>query len=408
MRSALWRNDAMTTNLAISELTGAVDRPIAEATGLPNRAYTSPEFFRLDLDRIFAPSWACLGHAADIPRPGDLRPVQLLGVPLLMVRAAGGAVRVFHNVCSHRGNELVWQPCRVRGAIRCPYHAWTYDLEGRLIGTPNIGGLGRHEVDGFVRTAHGLRVVRSAVWLDLVFVNLSGEAEPFDAWIAPLADRFERFGGPGYAGRLRPASTHGEFQFDVRANWKLALENNLDASHLPWIHPSLNRQSPLEDHYSYCDPVPFAGQRSSAYETVPHESPPLPRIDAWPVRTGEYPSLYPNVLVAGHADHFWTMVLQPVAPDRTIERWRSYFVDAAAEAAEYESARSAIKERWAGILGEDMAVVEGMQRGRDSPAFNGGVFAPVLDTPVHHFHRWVAKRLAAPDSNGSSPAPAPA
>ena len=150
----------MTTNLAISALTGAVDRPIAEATGLPNRAYSSPDFFRLELDRIFAPSWACLGHAADIPRPGDLRPVQLLGVPLLMARAAGGTVRVFHNVCSHRGNELVWQPCRVRGAIRCPYHAWTYDLEGRLTGTPNIGGLGQHEVDGFDRTAHGLRVVR--------------------------------------------------------------------------------------------------------------------------------------------------------------------------------------------------------------------------------------------------------
>ena len=388
----------MTTNLAIAELTTTVERPIEEAKGLPNRAYTSPEFFRLELDRIFAPSWACLGHAADIPRPGDLHPVQLLGVPLLMARAAGGTVRVFHNVCSHRGNELVWQPCRVRGAIRCPYHAWTYDLEGRLVGTPNIGGLGRHQVDGFERSAHGLRPVRSAIWLDLVFVNLSGDAEPFEAYIAPLAERFEGLGGPRYEHRLRPAATHGEFRFDVRANWKLALENNLDASHLPWVHPSLNRQSPLTDHYSFCDPVRFAGQGSSAYETVAHDSPPLPRIEAWPARTGEYPSLYPNVLVSGHGDHFWTMVLEPVAPDRTIERWRSYFVDSAAESANFESARTAIKDRWASILGEDVAVVEGLQRGRSSPAFDGGLFAPVLDPPVHHFHRWVVKRLAVPQS----------
>ena len=91
------------------------------------------------------------------------------------------------------------------------------------------------------------------------------------------------------------------------------------------------------------------------------------------------------------------MVLEPLAPDRTVERWRSYFVDAAAESAEFESARSAIKDRWASILGEDMAVVEGMQRGRSSPAFEGGLFAPVLDPPVHHFHQWAAKRLAVPE-----------
>lgn len=387
-------------HLAVAELAAAVDRPIEQATGLANRAYTSPEFFALELERIFAPSWACIGHAADIPRTGDLSPVQLLGTPLLMVRAAGGAVRVFHNVCSHRGNQLVWEPGHAQGSssIRCPYHAWNYDLDGRLTGTPNIGGLGVHEMDGFERGAHGLRAVRSEVWLDLVFVNLSGDAEPFETWIGPLAKRFEGLGGPGYERRLQPAATHGEFRFDVRANWKLAVENNLDASHLPWIHPSLNRQSPLEDHYCFHDERQFAGQGSTAYDTVPHESPALPRIEAWPARTGEYPCLYPNVFVSGHGDHFWTMVLEPVAPDRTIERWRSYFVDEAARGADFEPARSTIQRRWADILGEDVTVVEGMQRGRRSPAFDGGIFAPVLDPPVHHFHRWVARRLAAAEA----------
>ena len=388
----------MIADVVISELAAAVERPIGEAAGLPNHAYTSPEFFRLELDRIFAPSWACLGHAADVPVPGDARPLRLFGTPLLMVRASRDEVRVFHNVCSHRGNELVWEPCRVKGAIRCPYHAWTYSLEGRLTGTPNLGGLGVHEVEGFDRGAHGLRMVRSAVWLDLVFVNLSGDGEPFGTYVAPLAERLEGLGGPGYESRLRPSATHGELRFDVRANWKLAVENNLDASHLPWVHPALNHQSPLEDHYSFLDEPGFAGQGSSAYETVAHESPPLPRIATWPARTGEYPCLYPNVFVSGHGDHFWSMVLEPLAPDRTVERWRSYFVDEAAGSTGFESARSGIRERWATILGEDVAVVEGMQRGRSSPAFNGGVFAPVLDPPVHHFHRWVARRLAAADT----------
>lgn len=393
----------MTLERTIVELADAVERPIGEATGLANGAYTSEELFRLELERIFAPSWACLGHGAEIPLPGDLRPTRLLGVPLLMVRTHAGAVRVFHNVCSHRGNELVWEPCRVRGAIRCPYHAWTYDLEGRLTGTPNIGGFGQHEAQGFDRNGLGLRPVRCAVWLDLVFVNLSGDAEPFEEHIAPLAARLAGLGGPEYAARLRPAATHGKFEFDVKGNWKLAVENNLDASHLPWVHPSLNRQSPLADHYCFHDSAEFAGQGSMAYDTVEHESPPLPRIEAWPARVGEYPCLYPNAFVSGHGDHFWTMVLEPVAPDRTLERWRSYFVDEAADGAEFESARRAIRERWAIILGEDLGVVEGMQRGRHSPAFNGGVFAPVMDPPVHHFHRWVARRLTAP-----RPASAPA
>ena len=99
-------------------------------------------------------------------------------------------------------------------------------------------------------------------------------------------------------------------------------------------------------------------------------------------------------------------MLEPSAPDRTVERWRSYFVDDAAESAEFESARAAIRERWACILGEDMSVVEGMQRGRSSPAFDGGLFAPVLDPPIHHFHRWVAKRLVAPEPDCSPDATA--
>ena len=96
----------MTPDRAIAELVAAVERPIGEARGLANCAYTSEALFRLELERIFAPSWACLGHACDVPQPGDVRPVRLLGVPLLMVRTRTAAVRVFHNVCSHRGNEL--------------------------------------------------------------------------------------------------------------------------------------------------------------------------------------------------------------------------------------------------------------------------------------------------------------
>ena len=160
------------------ELLQRINNETGKATGLPNLAYTSPAFFDQERRKLFAETWTCLGQACTVPAPGDVVPVNLLGVPLIMVRDAAAEIRVFHNVCSHRGNELVWEACSVRKYISCPYHGWTYDLEGNLRRTPHIGGTGKHETEGFTPDAHGLRPVRAAVWLDLVFVNLSETAPP--------------------------------------------------------------------------------------------------------------------------------------------------------------------------------------------------------------------------------------
>ena len=151
----------------------AIDRPTAEARGLPNAAYTSEAYLTFERDQLFAKTWSVVGLACDIPQAGDVKPVALLGIPLVMLRDRSGEVRVFHNVCSHRGLELVAEPCRVAGALRCPYHSWTYDLRGKLIATPGIGGAGQNSCPGFEKARHGLKAVRSAVWLDMVFVNLS-------------------------------------------------------------------------------------------------------------------------------------------------------------------------------------------------------------------------------------------
>ena len=103
------------------DLARDINRPTAEAAGLPNEAYTSEGFLMLERERLFAPTWTCIGHACTVPEPGDARPVDFLGLPLLMVRDRAARVRVFHNVCSHRGNQLVREPCRFAGRIRCPY-----------------------------------------------------------------------------------------------------------------------------------------------------------------------------------------------------------------------------------------------------------------------------------------------
>ena len=377
-------------------LVAHINRPTLDAAGLPNEAYTSESFLALERDRLFATTWTCIGHACTVPAPGDARPVEFLGQPMFMVRDGEGQVRVFHNVCSHRGNQLVREPCRFAARIRCPYHAWTYGLDGELLGTPHVGGPGRHENEGFERRAHSLKAIRSAVWLDMVFVNLSGDAPPFERHIGRLAERVYALATPAEYARMRPAATHGSFHLDFNGNWKLVVENNLESYHLPFVHPDLNARSRLEDHYHFYGGDLFAGQGSNLYRpSAGNSAATFERFEDWPERTSEYPTLFPNVFVGVHCDHVWSAVLFPLSPGLTREYWQVYYVGETAKDPDHDQARETTLEGWRDIFLEDMGVVEGMQRGRASPAFRGGVFSGVMDEPTHHFHKWVANRLAA-------------
>ena len=371
-----------------------INSSIELATGLPNQAYTSPEFFELERERLFTKTWTCVGQACTIPEPGDVRPIDFLGIPLIMVRTKEGAVRVFHNVCSHRGNQLVREACRVKGVVRCPYHSWTYDLDGNLRGTPHIGGPGKHEVEGFDRNSKGLKSVRSAVWMDLIFVNVSETAPSFEAHIAPLERRLFRLASAEDYARLQPAASHGALELELEANWKLCLENNLESYHLPWVHPDLNSYSKLEDHFHFEGGDLFAGQGTNVYDLDNGLGTPFPLFPEWPGKLAEYPTLFPNVFLGAQCDHAWSMVIEPVTYNRTRERLQIYYRDEAAVSGQYESARKAQLEAWTKVFNEDIGVVEGMQRGRQSPAFDGGVFSPVMDKPTHHFSKWLANTLS--------------
>lgn len=374
----------------------AIDRPIAEATGLPNQAYTDYDFFVFERDKIWANTWVCVGFASEIAEKGDARPVSLMGLPLMMLRDQNNEVQVFHNVCSHRGHPLVSKPCKLRGAIRCPYHSWTYGFNGELRGTPHIGGVNQHQAEGFDHNRHGLRAVRSELWMDLVFVNLSGDAPPLLQHLTQLTGRWQQFCGPEGFAQFRPATSNGTLQLDIRANWKLMIENNNESYHLPWVHPGLNSYSKIEDHY----PIfaeDYAGQGSYVYDLAGNAGITLPGLADWPqdkLKHAEYASFYPNVLFGIHVDQFWAIIIEPLAPNHTRERMQLYFVGDAAEDESLATTRQTVLESWRAIFTEDVGVAEGMQQGRHSPAFGGGVFSPVMDTPTHHFHRWAARKLA--------------
>lgn len=368
-------------------------KPIAEACGLPNEAYSSEAFAAVERDEVLARTWTCIGVGNWVPEPGDLKPVQLLGLPLLLLRDRAGAIKVFHNVCSHRGMELVGAPCKSKGLIRCRYHSWSYNLDGDLKATPFIGGPGTKTCEGFDKSKHGLKAVRSAVWCDAVFVDLSGEAPPFEDFIAPLAERWKAFDPQ----RLRHGGADSAFSIEVKCNWKLAVENYCEAYHLPWIHPALNQYSRLEDHYIIEEPGHMAGQGSTAYRPALSgdgrqfpEHPGLP--ENW-YGAGEYLALFPNVLFGVHSDHFYTVVLEPLDAGATREHFEIYYFDEAVLGDAYADLRATNARQWMTVFAEDRGVVEGMQAGRASPAFEGGVFSPAMDGPTHCFHKWMAEAL---------------
>ena len=375
----------------------AVRKPIAEANGMPNAVYDDPAMFEYERDNVLGKTWAGLAFGSELPKKGFAKPVDFMGLPLAIMRNRDGEINVFHNICSHRGMILLREETEVEGMVRCPYHSWTYDLNGNLKGTPHIGGVGVHKAEGFVCEKHGLRKVRSAMWNDIIFINLSGDGVPFDEFITPLVQRWEEFTGKGGFDKVHVAPTGSAMELTVMANWKLAVENYCEAYHLPWVHPSLNTYSPLDQHYNLIVNDNMSGQGSYTYNLSDVAGTSLPQFTDWPqdkIRQAEYVSLYPNVLLGVQADHVFSIILQPQANNKTLEKLQLAYVGEEACGDKYAACRTSVLESWKVVFGEDVFAVEGMQNGRKSPAFEGGVFSPVLDGPTHHFHQWVANRYA--------------
>lgn len=370
--------------------------PIDQATGLANEFYTDQRYFELERDEVMGKTWACVGFASDLVKNGSVKPIDFMGLPLLLMRNREGLVQVFHNVCSHRGMKLVQEEGEVQGVIRCPYHSWTYDLNGNLRGTPHVGGIDNHKDERFACEKHGLKSLRSSIWMDMVFINLSGDAQPLEEMLAPLTARWSQFLGEDGMSLLRRRPGQDATTLDINCNWKLAVENYCEAYHLPWVHPSLNSYSRLEDHYNILFDERFAGQGSHAYNLSDVAGTHLPKFPSWPqdrLRNAEYVAFFPNVLLGIQADHAFAMQLEPVAPGRTIEHLRLFYVGDEALSDEYAACRSAILESWKVVFAEDISSVEGMQKGRLSPGYTGGVFSPVMDVPTHFFHQWAARQL---------------
>ncbi|HIL82658.1 MAG TPA: aromatic ring-hydroxylating dioxygenase subunit alpha [Pseudomonadales bacterium] len=371
----------------------AVARPIEQAVGMPGTAYTSEALFHFERDQVLGPTWSGLVFASEVAANGSLVPVDFMGLPLIVTRDHNGLINVFHNVCSHRGMTLVSEANTQARGIRCPYHSWRYDLSGNLKSTPSIGGARINEVAGFSCENHGLKRVRSHVWMGIVFINLSDDAPDFTDFIAPLETRWRQFLGAGLFDELRVPEQGASLEIDLQCNWKLAVENYCESYHLPSVHPTLNTYSPLDQHYNIVASENMSGQGSCVYNLSGLVDAELPRFPHWPEEKmchAEYISLYPNVLLGLQPDHLFAMIVQPKAPGKIVEKLQLYYIGAQSLDESYEECRSAVLKSWQQVFSEDIFVVEGMQNARTSPGFTGGVFSPVMDVCSHHFHQWLA------------------
>lgn len=363
----------------------AVRRPLGEARGLPNAAYTDPAYYQAEMARVLHGGWACLGSASEVPAPGDLKPVDFAGAPLILLRDRSGVLRVFHNVCRHRGARLVREAACGRPGLVCPYHAWSYALDGRLVRTPDVGGPGRHEAEGLDKAANGLLPVRAAVWADFVFVDLSGSAPPLEEYLAPLVERWARY---DFSGLTRVGGT----ELSIQANWKLATENYLESYHLPVVHPALNSYSPLDAHYYFeAGPAVGAGVTNYAPRTEAEPLPRFPGLDAAAAAVGEYPAVFPNLWLGVQGDHFFGVVIYPEGPMASREVLHLYL--AGERTPSCEPAISAALARWRQVFEEDIGPVEAMQAGRASPAFDGGLLTLFHDPASHRFMQAIADRM---------------
>ena len=360
-----------------AETLAAFEAPGPLARGLTSTAYTSEAFFALEKERLFPRSWVFAGFAHELPRAGDAMPVSVAGKPLLLVRDGGKRIRVFHNVCRHRCLKLVDKPRNVGQVIRCPYHSWTYSLDGSLRITPYFGGRDpRAAPPGFDRAEHGLVPVRSETWHDWIFVNLDGGAPPFEDFKAPLERQLD---GLDLSGIHHLATIDlGE----VPVNWKLLMENFIEPYHVQFVHSTTTEQ-PLTDHYLIKD--------TSCLGCAVDVSGEAAREGALSV-SARYLTLFPNFVFGRYfPNEIGVQINLPIAPDRSLQRRAVYSIGPEPASAEQTER---IVRLWREVHREDHEMCERLQQGRASDvAAGGGVLSPVWEDSVRAFQELVVDSL---------------
>ncbi len=289
----------------------AIDTSSVRRT-LPARYYTDPTLFDEELERFFCQTWIAAGRSDQVVTPGQYFLRQIGHESIIIVRDLAGEIRAFFNVCRHRGTRMCTEPeGSFSTSIQCPYHAWTYGLDGQLIGAPHMGEA------GFRKEDYPLHSVNVSLWDGHIFINLADRPQPLSSQLADLPQRFESW-------RMHELRFVKRIEYGVGANWKLIVQNYNECLHCPILHPTLNRLHSYrgtddeQPHPTYVggfmafrpgvETMSLDGKRRREY---------LPGLDEHGRRHVAYYAVYPNLLLSLHPDYVMTHTLWPRAVDRT-------------------------------------------------------------------------------------------
>lgn len=290
------------------------DIALLGAQTLPGRYFTSPELFAEEREKIFLQNWLCVGRESQIARPGQYFLQGIGPESVIILRDRQNEVRAFHNVCRHRGTRLCEDHAgQFSGTIQCPYHAWTYTLDGQLVGAPSAD-----TIEDFDKGDWPLHPVAVATWEGFVFINLAADPEPFAEAFAPLKGRFSRFNLAGLA-------AHRRIDYDLMCNWKFVVQNYSECYHCPLVHPALVKLSPPTSGENDLISGPFLGGfmdivDASESLTMSGRScgvmvGDLPQDD---LKRVYYYSLFPNMLLSLHPDYVMYHTIWPKGPGSTL------------------------------------------------------------------------------------------
>jgi phenylpropionate dioxygenase-like ring-hydroxylating dioxygenase large terminal subunit len=353
---------------------------------LPAQAYTDPSWFDAEMDRLFARMWIAACRAGQLDRPGAFVRRDVAGASVLIVRGADGRVRAHHNVCRHRGTELCTAASGVfQGTIQCPYHAWTYGLDGRLLAAPQMD-----DVAGFDRAGYPLRAVACDEWDGHVFINLSDSPPPLAQQLGELPRRFAPW-------QMHDLRMRHRIDYDVATNWKLIVQNYNECLHCPVIHPLLNQMH----HYLGAENVPTTDSYCGGamgfkpgVETLSSDGrrrrDVLPGLAERDRALVHYFAIYPNFLLTLHPDYMMTITIWPQDCARTtlIAEWHFHPDEMAKTDFVFEDAVAF----WDRTNREDWAISEQSYRGIRSRGYQPGPYS-AREKQLWEFDQFILSKL---------------
>ncbi len=357
---------------------------------LPKAMYVDHAAWQHEREWVLLASWTCVGRIDELGLavPSRLAVIEVLGESILLTSDATG-LHGAYNVCRHRGSQVVPVrpgdrpvPCEVR-SLRCPYHSWTYALDGRLLRAPHTEAVTGFDADDF-----SLSPVAVDTWGGFVFVHLSpASARPLAEEVGAVADKLARY-------PLASLTSSRRLVYEVAANWKVVAENYNECYHCGPVHPELSRLVPAfaggGDGIDWDAGVPHREGAWTFTMTGSSARRPFPELDADERVRHKGELIYPNLLISCSADHVTAFTLWPLAVDRTRVVCDLLFAPEEVTDPGFDPDDAA--DLWDLVNAQDWAVCESVQRGMSSRAYDQGWFAPMED-PSLDIRRWLLPRL---------------